>query len=366
MSNRALRDDVMPTTKDATHDYPPPEYLLWEITLRCNFKCIHCAARAGKPRENELTTDEALALCDQIAQLGIPGVALMGGEPLLRRDWTEIAAKLRDLGVHVGLITNGYFFDERVAQIAADLGFIQVGISLDGADPAIHNKIRGVPNSHERALRAIQIVNDMQILYPTVITSINQHNIDQLHGMKDYLEKNTQNFLWIINDSSDHEEGIKDESWTVDEKGYYQLATFINTYRGTCDTLNISGTHSLGYFAKGFNNLHNFRWRGCEAGRTALGLRSNGDVAGCLILPDPFIEGNVRTRGLADIWNDPASFAYTRSFDRRKLKGKCRKCEMNAICKAGCTNQAYCRSGTIYEYPYCLRDLQKKEMQHVA
>lgn len=352
----------MLTSKNSRQDYPPPQYLLWEITLRCNFRCIHCAARAGKPRANELTTVEALALCDQMAELGVPAVALMGGEPLLRQDWIEIAAKLRDLGIHVGLITNGYLFDEQVAQTAVDLGLVQVGISLDAADPAIHNKIRGVKKSHERALRAIQIVNDMQIPYPTVITSINQYNSDQLHGMKNYLQNHTENFLWIINDSSDHEDNMKDDNWTLDEKGVLQLATFINTYRGTCGTLNISGTHSLGYFAKRFDNLHDFQWRGCEAGRTALGIRSNGDVAGCLILPDSFIEGNIRERRLLDIWNDPLSFGFTRNFDRRRLKGKCRRCKMNAICKAGCTNQAYCRSGTIYEYPYCLRNIDEKEV----
>ena len=65
-----------------------PRYVIWELTRACNLKCHHCASGAGKPRRNELTKEEALGICDQLVLMGAPAVCLMGGEVLLREDWT--------------------------------------------------------------------------------------------------------------------------------------------------------------------------------------------------------------------------------------------------------------------------------------
>ena len=338
----------------------PPEYLLWEITLRCNFKCLHCAAAAGRPRKNELSTDEAFELCEQIAELQVPAVALMGGEPLLRKDWGLIARRLRSFGIEVGLITNGFLFDEKVAEEIQKLDICQVGISLDAANPQMHNFIRGVKRAYERAVSAIRIVNSLGITYPTAITSVNKYNIGELEGMLEFFLETTEGFLWIINFSSDQLTDRSKGEWVIDQNDFFSLAEFIHKNKGAYSSrINISGTHGLGYYSKKYTNLYDFEWEGCAAGIKALGVRSNGDVAGCLILPDPFIEGNVRERHLADIWNDDNSFSYTRKFDARRLRGKCRKCLHGKTCKAGCTNIAYSFMGTIYEAPFCFYDYEK-------
>jgi MoaA/NifB/PqqE/SkfB family radical SAM enzyme len=82
-------------------------YAVWEITLRCNLACAHCGSRAGPARRNELTTIEALDLVDQLAELGITEVTLLGGEAFLRRDWSVIARAITDAGLHCTLTTGG-------------------------------------------------------------------------------------------------------------------------------------------------------------------------------------------------------------------------------------------------------------------
>jgi radical SAM protein with 4Fe4S-binding SPASM domain len=349
------RSDRIAHNRRKDRPFPPPDYLLWEITLRCNLKCLHCAARAGRPRAGELSTEEALDLCDQIADLGIPSVALMGGEPLLRKDWKILARRLISRGVRVGLVTNGFLFDEKTAAECEAMGICQVCVSLDAADPAIHDRIRGARGSHERAVRAIKIVGSMDIPYRNVITSINRHNIGELDALLGFMLEHTRDFIWIINHSSERWGERQGDALGIGKEGYVRIARFIDKHRkALAGRINISGTHGLGYFSRRYRNLHDFRWEGCLAGIKALGVRSNGDVTGCLILPDPFIEGNIRRRSLADLWRDPEAFAATRRFDGRKLRGKCRGCEFAGVCKAGCTNMAYCSLGTIYEYPYCL------------
>ncbi len=89
--DKKISPGICKTSTELIH-YPPPRTLLWELTLKCQCRCSHCAAAGGKPRPDELSMDEALAVCDQIAKLGISSVCLMGGEPLLHPDWKKIAS----------------------------------------------------------------------------------------------------------------------------------------------------------------------------------------------------------------------------------------------------------------------------------
>ena len=79
----------------------------WEFTLACNLRCRHCGSSAGIARPNELTTNEALQLCDQFPALLVQEVDFTGGEPLLRKDWPVIVARLKQLGIQTNILTNG-------------------------------------------------------------------------------------------------------------------------------------------------------------------------------------------------------------------------------------------------------------------
>src|SRR5581483_2591162 len=74
-------------------------YVVWELTLRCDLACDHCGSRAGKARPDELTTDEALDLVRQIAEMGAREVTIIGGEAYLRDDWHVIARAIVDAGM---------------------------------------------------------------------------------------------------------------------------------------------------------------------------------------------------------------------------------------------------------------------------
>src|ERR1700691_1657861 len=89
-----LADDARPV--DQTWR---PVHAVWEITLRCDLACRHCGSRAGRERPEELTTAEALNLVDQMAELGVKEVTLIGGEAYLRDDWTDIARSVRAHGM---------------------------------------------------------------------------------------------------------------------------------------------------------------------------------------------------------------------------------------------------------------------------
>ena len=338
----------------------PPDYVIWEVTLRCNLRCAHCAASAGRPRVGELDQREALSVVDQLIELGVPAVALMGGEVLLRRDWPVIAQRLIAGGTAVGVITNGMLFTEKTLSLVKDLGVVQVGVSLDGP-MGVHDRIRGVKGAFDRVMRVLDLVRDSDLMYKTVITSVNRTNFQYLDDILRILLMRAPGFTWMINMTSIHEFTRMESNNMLGQAQFIELARFIGENRRKYrDTLTITATDDMGYFSNIFGQLHETEWKGCQAGIGTLGIRSNGDVTGCSILPDQFIEGNVRQRRLKEIWQDPDCCAYNRRFTRDKLAGICRDCEYGDLCRGGCRDHALAWTGNMYEYPFCLHDLEKK------
>lgn len=337
----------------------PPRYVIWEITRACNLRCHHCAVSAGRRRADELSTEEALEVCDELADLGVPAVSLMGGELLLRKDWETITARLRERGVEVGIITNGWKFDDDVERCVERLGVCQVGTSLDAARAEVHDRLRGRKGAHARALDTIQRIVEMPLAYRTVITSVSKSNISELPAMRDWLERNARGVTWMINIATCHDEARFESGSQLDADDVVELAKFIHRARAEPrDVVEVTATHDLGYFSRTLTDLYNFDWHGCVAGLETMGIRSNGDVTGCLVLDDSYIEANVRTRTLASLWGDPDAFAYNRCFTPDMLEGACRGCEHGEICRGGCRNMASSVTGSRFDYPYCLRRME--------
>ncbi|RLB47607.1 MAG: radical SAM/SPASM domain-containing protein, partial [Deltaproteobacteria bacterium] len=118
-----------------------PCYCVWELTLACNLKCLHCGSYAGARRESELTLEEMYRVADGLAELRCERVTLSGGEPTLHPDWHLIGRRLTDRGVGVNIISNGWHWDDEQFALARHAGLTNLGFSLDGLKPA-HDRVR--------------------------------------------------------------------------------------------------------------------------------------------------------------------------------------------------------------------------------
>jgi len=155
---------------------PSLECCVWELTLRCNLRCLHCGATAGRPRPDELTTAEVLRVADELVALPAGEVTLMGGELFLCPDWLPVAERLRAGGVQLVVFTNGTLLTpERIAQLH-ELEPRTIGTSLDGGRASAHDAIRGVPGAFDTTLAAI---DDLQAagLLVSIITTITRRNL---------------------------------------------------------------------------------------------------------------------------------------------------------------------------------------------
>jgi MoaA/NifB/PqqE/SkfB family radical SAM enzyme len=125
-------------------DYSAPLFLAWQLTNRCEARCLACCEESGPGQAwtDELQRQEALELTAQIIALGIPYVAFGGGEPLMVPHCWEIFERLAAAGVAIKLETNGSLIDRAAAARLTALGVGCVQISLDGASAATHQRVR--------------------------------------------------------------------------------------------------------------------------------------------------------------------------------------------------------------------------------
>ena len=326
---------------------------VWEFTLKCNLRCMHCGSSAGLPRPNELTTKECFRLCEELAELGCEDVSLMGGEPFLRKDWFEVASCIKDLGMDLAFVSNGTILHRFIDKLSL-LESKVVGISLDGMKEA-HEKIRG-KGTWEKTIRAIDLLRKRDI-QTTVITTVSKINFKDLPKMKELLFKKDVN--WQIQVAMPF--GNFKKEYMLSKEEFYAVALWIAKERvkNKFEDLPVIGAHCFGYFSKILPGCEG--WKGCIAGIEAIGITSDGGIVGCLSMAhDKFIEGNIRNRSLKEIWEDPNSFSYNRKFNRAMLGPNCRNCKYAMKCKGGCNAMSYTITGMFHNDPYCFYAIERK------
>lgn len=333
---------------------------VWEFTLKCNLNCIHCGSSAGKARADELSTEEALQLCDDLKAAGCQGVALMGGEPFLRNDFLRVASRIKELGMELSVITNGTLLNDEIIENLKGLKPRAVAVSIDAATAELHDKIRGVPGSFEKS-RAFINRCLREGLPVSVITTVHKLNLKELAGIREMLKG--RKIAWQVQTAGAEGRRFPKEM-LLDEEEFYSVGVFIEVSRRThsVEELPLIGAHDLGYNSGILKNISLYeKWEGCQAGVSVLGVRSNGDVLGCLAVNDDrYVEGNVRRKKIAELWNDPAAFAYTRNYTAALAGENCAACGHLGTCKGGCNEMSLMKTGVLHNDPYCFRRLEDR------
>lgn len=114
----------------------------WEVTNKCNFQCKHCLPMSGPARPDELTTEEAMAALDTFRDAEASQVFFTGGEPFSRKDLPALLERTVSLGMRASVITNATYLRGATLKLVKRLQ-VQLGVSLDGADEATNDAIRG-------------------------------------------------------------------------------------------------------------------------------------------------------------------------------------------------------------------------------
>lgn len=338
--------------------FDSPGCVIWELTLGCNLKCMHCGSSAGKARKNELSTNEALKLCKDLAELGTHEVCLMGGEPLIRKDWYEIAKEVRDLGMSLSIISNGFNISDDIISKFVKLDPHAISTSLDGSCAETHDYIRGVKGSFDQVMKYLELSRTADL--PTsAITTVNRLNFKELPAIKDLL---FDRFIaWQIQTASPI--GRFPMDLVITEEEFYALGLFIASLKQKYSSreMPVIGAHCLGYYSDKIPELGILpKWIGCQAGISIVSIQSDGGIKGCLSTPDEYSEGNIRKRNIIDVWNDPNSFSYNRKFRKEDLGPNCKDCKHGEICRGGCMSMSTAYTGKPFNTPLCFYRMEKE------
>jgi len=334
--------------------------IAWEITRNCNLACLHCRAAATMgPYSDELDTESACQLLDQIAEVGQPIIILTGGEPLLRSDIFDIAAYGTRKGLRMVMAPNGTLITEENAQKMAASGVKRISISLDGATKESHDAFRGVDGAYDAAIRGIQLAKGAGIDFQ-VNTTITKTNLDQIPTIQKLAEDlgavahhifllvPTGRGKYMLDQEITAAEYETTLNWFYDQKGKTRLqlkATCAPHYYRILRQRAKQEGKSVTFQTHGLDAVT----RGCLGGTSFCFISHQGIVQPCGFLD--LNCGDVTKTSFADIWNTSENFLALRDVDN--LKGKCGRCEYRKVC-GGCRARAYEATGDfLAEEPLC-------------
>ncbi|WPD23701.1 MAG: radical SAM protein [Candidatus Electrothrix scaldis] len=343
---------------------------VWEITMGCNMRCKHCGSSCTSPLEDELTTEEALALCDDIADLGLKWITLSGGEPLTRRDWPQLVERLRCKGVIPNIITNGWMCDEKAVLRAKEAGVGTFAISLDGL-PDTHDYMRK-QGSFERTARAFQLMAENDIS-SGAITTVSTKNMPELPALKEKLLELGVRY-WQLQIGLPMGNFEQTPQMIMSPEDVDQVIDFIYSAADD-DRITIYPADCIGYYShkelasrqKAHKAASPPVWRGCNAGKRSFGILHNGEILGCTSIRNrEFIEGSIRERPLREIWEDEKSFLWSRTLKKEELEGQCKTCQYGDLCLGGCPNTRLTMTGRIHsENAFCSYNVALKKTQRI-
>jgi radical SAM protein with 4Fe4S-binding SPASM domain len=326
----------------------------WRCTFECDSKCVHCTSAGKSAVPNELNTEDALKMVDQVADFGASFFGITGGQPFLRKDLFQVIAHARELGLNASIITDGRQMDKAAFDNLVKYQ-VKISISIDGAKKT-DDAIRGA-GAYAAAVSAIKKFSKEKLLNCLVYTfanagSVTNANVEDMHHVLDLARK--YDARWVVFHGlipySKEKETLKADlmpqqyEWacnqlydlTAEYDGKPGINIYIPFYA------RVAKQRGMPDFEKWYNNFFLGR---CFFGKF-FSVAENGDAIPCSY-NDAYRLGNVKDKSLKQIWdNMQNSEFFAEVKDKSKIKGKCGVCEYKELC-GGCRSAALYYSGDI-------------------
>jgi heme b synthase len=352
-----------------------PKWIAWEITRRCNLRCVHCRSSSemeiqGHP---DFSTEEAYRVLDDIVSYAQPVVVLSGGEPLTRKDVFEIAKYGSGKGLRMCLATNGTLVTDDICEKIKQSGIRIVSLSLDGADATVHDDFRSQKGAFTGTINAAKLFkkHGIEFIINSSFTKRNQEQIPLVYKLAKELGATAWYMFMIVptgrgeeimNELISKEDYDKILDWHYDMEKEEDLLLVRPTcaphyYRVTLQRAKEDGEK----FKKRTLKFSTGGSKGCLAGQLICLIDVDGNVLPCSYFNLP--AGNVREKSFKEIWEGSELFKDLRDF--KKYKGRCGSCEYVNVC-GGCRARAYSVYGDyLEEEPFCSYKPKRLEREKV-
>lgn len=344
--------------------------VVWNMTKRCNLKCVHCYAQAVDPNQgvDDISTEQAKVMIDDLAAYGAPVMLFSGGEPLVRKDLVELANYATQKGMRAVISTNGTLITKEKARELKQIGLSYVGISLDGGEE-VHDHFRKVPGAYKKALEGLANcqAEGLKVGLRFTINKRNQQEVPKLFEILRDLEVPRICFYHLvysgrgsslIKEDLDHAETravvnlIMDETRKLFDKGIPKEVLTVDNH----------ADGPLVYY-----RLLKEDKKRAEEVMELLQMNegnSTGRGIGCIswdgkVHADQFwrqhVFGNVLERPFSQIWDDPNIELLHKLKDKKPyVKGRCAECRFLNICGGNFRARAEAYYGDIWaQDPAC-------------
>jgi MoaA/NifB/PqqE/SkfB family radical SAM enzyme len=275
------------------------------LNYRCNSKCSYCFIWKNQSENTPL--EDLKRAIDQLAELGVAGISLTGGEPFLHPDLAEIVAHVRQTGRICSITTNGLLLRPALLRALGEAGLNSLVISLDTIDPELYERIRGVPLS--KVLRGLAYALDERERRPDLAVAINcvvsRTNFDHIPELVEFCQqRNISIGFQPLHPAfaSGWREAPDLIFLSEDRTALANLLAHVSTMKANGYRINSPAAYLDGFLSYLIERKLPAGFR-CNAGFLTIAVDYKLNVRSCWSLPPV---GNVLTDDLVGLWESAA------------------------------------------------------------
>lgn len=311
-----------------------------DVTSRCNLRCKHCFQNE-RIIPNELTTSEWINVINELKNMKVYQIYIMGGEPFMRADLLQILEAVKNAGMTLSINTNATLITPRIAERLSRIldprtDYIQ--ISLDGASREINDDIRGT-GQFDIAIRQIKLLkeNKISVRVNTVINNSNFCEMTELYELCSNLKVDRLALTTIYPYKRESLLSVPEDNACISEfNRMLQRASELN-FPVIIDQDPICVPYRLDYFQPYLKtSFSRAPMLVCRAGLYSCEIDPTGDVFPCTFMHyEKYKAGNIRKTSFKEIWKDDRN--WTTIIDKvQTLNATCKSCSYVEKCKGGC------------------------------
>ncbi len=311
--------------------------LIWE----CNARCKMCGLgdyiyKNDQNRKNNLNSDEIKSVIEDLKKLGCKNLTLSGGEPTLSTILIDIIKFAVERGIQTALNTNGFLLDQEYIERLIAAGLRVFTFSIDSPIEKQHDEIRGLKGCFQRAVKAIDIINDWnkkseRKVYILINCVLLKENIRYMHKFIDFYEKHPFHHLTLSPASI----GTKWDQWStmneelrtdIEDVKYFKQKVFPDLKKYNWPFEIIDPYEDEKNIANNIHSVYSYIPDKCFVPFLHMVVQSNGDVIPCCYADDRFLMGNVRRNSLTEIWNNEKYKEFRNNAKGFKQMEMCQSC----------------------------------------
>ncbi|HOJ51440.1 MAG TPA: SynChlorMet cassette radical SAM/SPASM protein ScmF [Syntrophales bacterium] len=343
---------------------PPLNYLYFYITDGCNLRCRHCWIEPHQMGSHKaityLPSATFSAIIAEAIPLGLRGVKLSGGEPLIHPHLREMLTVVEKFCLELTVETNGTLLTPEIVSRFRALPSVTISVSLDGAQPQTTDWIRNVRGTHLQVVKGIELLAKAS-LSPQIIFTLMKWNRAEVIPLVNLAYKLGAGSV-KINCLQPVARGER-----IFSEGAVDIEEILALNRLVDEELSSEKLPVSVHLPPAFRPLSRLfgeKGNGCSTCGIMgiLGVLADGSYALCGIgeTVKEMVFGLAGRDSLAQVWRGHAVLREIRGGLPHRLQGICGRCALKGVCLGSCIAQSFYRTHSLWAPFWFCEEAEKK------